>query len=222
MSTVATKRPTDLGPMASPWRSLAALRAGVTAGAISGAVVGGVGGRLVMRIVALIDPSAAGVRTDFGATVGEVTAGGTITLMILTTLAGTIGGVLYIALRRWLPWSGVGRGLTFGVLIVFGPGVIAIGETDLQIFEPALPIFGMFAALELLFGAAVALVADRLRPTLPVRRGRRLAMLLRALHCVAAAAVCVFAVMFAMNIIAGEGSCLTAGPEGGCAVRIER
>jgi hypothetical protein len=67
---------------------IAALRAGVIGGAMSGAVFGGVGGRIVMRIVALIDQSAYGVRTDSGATVGEITAGGTITLTIVTMLAG--------------------------------------------------------------------------------------------------------------------------------------
>jgi hypothetical protein len=60
---------------------------------MSGAVFGGVGGRIIMRIVALIDQSAYGVRTDSGATVGEITVGGTIALTIVTILAGIICGV---------------------------------------------------------------------------------------------------------------------------------
>jgi hypothetical protein len=129
-----------------------------------------------MRTVALIDESAYGVRTDSGATVGVITAGGTITLTIATILAGIIGGVVYIAIRRWLPWSGIARGLIFGVLMVFGPGFIAIGETDLQIFEPALPIFVMFAALQVLYGLLVALILDRLHPAPLIRPRRRLAV----------------------------------------------
>jgi hypothetical protein len=172
-----------------------------------------------MRTVALIDESAYGVRTDSGATVGVITAGGTITLTIATILAGIIGGVVYIAIRRWLPWSGIARGLIFGVLMVFGPGFIAIGETDLQIFEPALPIFVMFAALQVLYGLLVALILDRLHPAPLIRPRRRLAVALRGLHYLVAAAICVFAVQLALHIIAGEGTCLTAAPGGGCAVR---
>jgi hypothetical protein len=80
------------------------------AGAGSGAVFGGVGRRIVMRTVALIDESAYGVRTDSGATVVVITVGGTITLTIATILAGIIGGVVYIAIRRLLRSSGVARG----------------------------------------------------------------------------------------------------------------
>jgi hypothetical protein len=120
------------------------------------------------------------------------------------------------------PGPGVVRGLIFGVLLVCGPGFIAIGETDLQIFEPALPIFAMFAALEVLYGLLVALIADRLHPAPSIRPGWRLAVALRGLHYVVAAAVCVFAVLLALHIVDGEGSCLTAGPAGGCAVRPER
>jgi hypothetical protein len=48
--------------------------------------------------------------------------------------------------------------------MVFGPGFIAIAETDLQIIEPALPIFVMFAAVQALYGFLVALIVDRLHP----------------------------------------------------------
>jgi hypothetical protein len=204
------------------WRQTAALRAGVIAGAVAGVILGGVGGRLAMRLVALIDASTSGLRTDFGATVGVITAGGTLTLISLAMLAGIGGGVLYVAIRRWLPGSGRGRGLVFGVLMVFGPGILAIGETDLQIFRPALPIFAIFAALETLYGLAVALLADGLNPPPPVRSSRRLAVVLRGLHCASAVVVCLFAFLVTMNILVGEGTCLTAGAEGGCAVRTAR
>lgn len=210
------------GRARSIWEATAALRTAVFAGALSGAVIGGVGGRIAMRIVALVDESAEGARTDFGATVGDITAGGTITLTVMTMIAGIVGGALYMAMRRWLPGSGVVRGLSFGVVMVFGPGLIAIGEVDLQIFEPALPIFAMFAAVQLMYGIVVAIIFDRLHPAVPVTPGRRVDVALRALHCVAAVGVCIFAVLFAMHIINDEGTCLTAGPEGGCAARPAR
>lgn len=222
MSTLATnERPADRSRMASTWQRTAALRAGVIAGAISGAIFGGVGGRIAMRIVALIDESADGVRTDFGATVGEITAGGTITLTILTMLAGIVGGLLYIAIRRWLPWRGLPRACAFGAVIAFGPGTIAIGETDLQIFEPALPILAMFTALEFAYGVAVALIADRLHAQPAAQAGRRLDAALRVLHLAIAAAMCALAVAIVFNTIDGAGSCLSAAEGGGCGVRAE-
>lgn len=91
-----------------------------------------------MRAIFVIDKFTDGAETDF-ATVGEITVGGTLTLVILTTVAGAFGGVVYVALRRWLPsHSPVARGAYFGLLMMFGPGVIFLGEVDLQIFEPAL------------------------------------------------------------------------------------
>jgi hypothetical protein len=106
--------------------------------------------------------------------------------------------------------------------MVFGPGLIAIGETDLQIFEPALPIFAMFAALEVFYGILVTLIADRLHPASPIRGGWRLGVALKGLHYVVATGVIVFGVVLALHIVDGEGTCLTAGPGGGCAVRLER
>ncbi len=195
-----------------------ALRAAIVAGAICGAIIGGVGGRVVMRLVYLIDTSTDGAKTDFG-TVGDVTAGGTITLMVLATLAGVVGGLIYVALRRWLPWSGAARGAFFGLLMMFGPGIIAVSEIDLQIFEPALPVFAMFVALIVLYGIAVSLLADRLRAPAAVRSGPRMDLAGRALIGLAALGICAMAVLATYNVYDNAGSCLSADDNGGCAVR---
>lgn len=195
-----------------------ALRAGIVAGPICGAVIGGVGGRFVMRIVYLIDKSTDGAKTDF-ATVGEITVGGTFTLMILATLAGVIGGVLYVAVRRWLPWSGVARGAFFGLLMMFGPGVIAVSEVDLQIFEPALPIFAMFVVLVVLYGVGVALLTDQIHAPPAVRTSRRMEVATPVLQFLAGGAICVMAALVTYNVYDHAGSCLSVGDDGGCAVR---
>ncbi len=194
------------------------LRAGIIAGAVFGALVGGVGGRIVMRLIAMIDTSTDGAQTDF-ATVGEITAGGTFTLLVLSIIAGVIGGAIYVAVRRWLPLSPVARGVFFGLLMMFGPGVIAISETDLNIFEPALPIFAMFVALIVLYGVGVALLTDRLHALRPESPGPRMDLVARSLVGLAAVGVCVMAVLVTYNVHDKAGSCLSADQNGGCAAR---
>lgn len=161
-----------------------------------------------------------GAETDFG-TVGEITVGGSLTLLILSTLAGVFGGATYVAIRRWLPQrSRVARGVFFGLLMMFGPGVIFLGEVDLQIFEPALPIFAMFVALIVLYGVAVAVVTDRLRPLPAIRTGRRMETAARWLVRLAGVGVLVMAVITTQNVYDKAGTCLTADGNGGCGVRV--
>ena len=173
-----------------------------------------------MRAIFLIDKSTDGAETDFG-TVGEITVGGTLTLLVLSTLAGVFGGVAYVAIRRWLPWpSPVARGAFFGLLMMFGPGVIFLGEVDLQIFEPAVPIFAMFVVLIILYGIAVAVVTDRMRPLPAVCPGPRVETAARWLVRLAAVGVLVMAVLATQNVYDKAGTCLTADGNGGCGVRV--
>ena len=218
MSTpAASDGSVDRGIAAMAWERTGALRAGIIAGAVFGAAFGGVGGRIVMRVIALIDTSTDGAQTDF-ATVGEITLGGTFTLLVLTTIAGLNGGLIYAAVRQWLPWSHAARGAFFGLLMMFGPGVIGLGEVDLQIFEPALPIFAMFVALIVLYGVAVALLTDRLHPEPVVRRGPRVELAARSLVGLAAVGICAMVVLVTYNIHDKAGSCLSADDYGSCAV----
>jgi hypothetical protein len=215
-----TDRPSERGFFATAVRRLGALPAGIFAGASFGAVFGGVAGRILMRAIFLVDKSTDGAETDFG-TVGEMTVGGTLTLLILSTLAGAFGGVIYVTIRRWLPWrSPVARGVFFGLLMMFGPGVIFLGEVDLQIFEPALPIFAMFVAFIVLYGVAVAVVTDRLRPLPATRPGPRMETAARWLVRLAAVGVLVMAILATQNVYDNAGTCLTADGNGGCSVRV--
>ena len=197
---------------------IGALPAGIFSGALFGALLGGVAGRLVMRLIFLIDDSTDGAKTDFG-TVGEITAGGSFTLLVLSVITGAIGGVIYVALRRWLPWSGAARGTFFGLLMMFGPGAIFLGEVDLQIFEPALPILAMFVVLIVLYGVGVALLVDWIAAPRPVQPGPRIERAAVVVQLVLAVAVCFMAVLVTQNVYAKAGSCLTADGDGGCGAR---
>ena len=210
----------EQGLSISTWEQTRALRAGITSGATFGAVVGGVGGRIAMRLTFLLDQSTDHAKTGFGGTVGEITVGGTLGLMTFTTIAGVIGGSIYIAVRRWLPWSGLPRGVFFGLLMMFGPGVVALGDVDLEIFEPALPIFAMFVVLIVLYGVGVALVTDRLHAPPAVLPDLRMEFAARMVQCLLAVGLCVMAGFATYHVHDKAGSCLSADPNtGGCAAR---
>jgi hypothetical protein len=184
-------------------------------GALFGALIGGVAGRIVMRLIFLFDKSTDGARTDFG-TVGEITVGGSFTLLMLSTITGVIGGIFYVGLRRWLPFAGAARGVLFGLLMAFAPGLIFLGEVDLQIFEPAVPFYWTFIGLIVVYGVCVALLTDRLHAPHELRLGSGSELALRVAHALGAIAVCALAVGTTIGVYDEAGSCLTADGEGGC------
>ena len=71
------------------------------AGAVSGAIVGGIGGRLVMRIAAVAAPDGViGSVTENGNRIGDITAGGTLELVIFAgILFGGVGAKPISSLR---------------------------------------------------------------------------------------------------------------------------
>jgi hypothetical protein len=56
--------------------------------------------------------------TENGNQVGEITAGGTIFLVIFGTVLGIMGAYFYVGLKPWLPGNLAVRGLCFGVLLL--------------------------------------------------------------------------------------------------------
>lgn len=152
---------------------------GVLAGLGAGFVAGGVGSRLAMKVVALTaGPGAQGAITENGNRIGAFT-GDTGFLLFFGAFLGIFGGLLYVALRPWLPRSGRWRGLAFGALLLAtcGTAVVEAENFDFHRFGiPALNIT-LFAALFLFFGLVVAPLADgadRVFPTIPPRRAPRL------------------------------------------------
>jgi hypothetical protein len=146
------------------------------AGALAGLLVGGIGGRIVMRLSAIAaGPEVAGAITENGATVGEITAEGTLALLLFGgLLSGIAGGVILAIIAPWLRWAGAVRGLVFGVFVlaVGGRTVIDASNFDFAILQPAWLNVLMFSALFVLFGIAAVFLLDRLeRRPLSNRRG---------------------------------------------------
>jgi len=119
-----------------------------------------------MRLIALADD-----REDFGrvtsaqAVVGEVTARGTLAVFGVGLSLGIFGGVLYVALRRWLPANPWLRTLTFAWTVV-GVGLFFVVEgnqEDFTFLHLGLSL-GLFGVTLLLFGLAVPPLVDRLAP----------------------------------------------------------
>lgn len=148
------------------WQGSAPIRGAVLAGALAGFVSAGIGSRVVMRIIAVLNPDRVGVMTDSSATVGLISLGGTMSLLILGTVAGVLGGLVYLGLRRWLWVPPMWRGLAFAcvTLLTIGPLLFDPTNVDFQVFEPVLLIVALFAALFVLNGLVVARAVDRIHP----------------------------------------------------------
>ncbi len=145
----------DLSAVARP------VAAAVVAGALTGAVIGGIGGRLAMFVLRLTsDPVLRGLKTDDDFTIGIFSAA-TLFLVIVTTVLGIIGGLVYLVVRGWLPERA--RPWVFGALtgIVGGAQVIRPGGIDFTLLEPLGLAVAMFIVLPAAYGVAVSLLAER-------------------------------------------------------------
>ncbi|MDQ3709190.1 MAG: hypothetical protein M3387_07795 [Actinomycetota bacterium] len=142
--------------------------AGLLAGLAAGATAG-LGSRLVMFVVRLMNPSYNGVPTHAGFEVGRITLDGTWSLAIEGAIYGVPGAVLYLIVRRWMPWDGLLKGFAYGcfLLIVAGPAVLNGSNYEFFRYVPTWVSVGLFALLYPLYGIVVAPLTERLG------RGRR-------------------------------------------------
>lgn len=146
------------------------------AGLVSGFLVAGILGRLAMRVSgAMARPELAGVTTENGNRVGEITVGGTLAIAIFVGIfAGLAGGIFYAAAEPWLrsrQWKGVIFGA--GLLVAVGFTFIDPRNFDFQRFGSAPVNVAMFAGIFIAFGAVIAYVYDRLRVVVENSRGAR-------------------------------------------------
>ncbi len=136
---------------------------GASAGLVAG-LLWGIGLRLAMRIMALL-----------GGQSPEFSFEGTLLILLVGTFIGIPTGLLFVAIRKYLPGSGRWKGLLFGLLVVLVLGYpFYVGPLQ----DEAVPgyeilAFIMFEGLLVSFGMAVAAVAGRLEESIPtVARNR--------------------------------------------------
>jgi hypothetical protein len=126
------------------------------AGGLAGMLAGGLGSRVAMRIAALAAPrSAQGLLTEAQATIGQITLGGTMFLVLFAGIASAIvGTAFYLGVRAWLPTRRWHRALAFGglELAVFGTAVLDQGNPDFTILGQPLLNVTVFGSLFVLHG----------------------------------------------------------------------
>lgn len=212
--------PSRPSPTRKLWQRSGPMRGMVLAGAVAGFVSAGIGSRVVMRIIALLNDDRDGVMTDASATVGEVSVGGTMSLLVLGTIAGVLGGLLYLGLRRWLWVPPAWRGAAFGAvtLLTVGQPIFDPANVDFQIFEPVGVVIALFAALFLINGVILVRLADGIHPEPAYADGTRIP---RAAAGVIALA-CVLGLVLIVNtfrtMVEDAGTCYSAvGGGEGCA-----
>ena len=151
---------------------------GGIAGLVTGIVVGGGGGRLFMRIAgAAARDAAQGATTEAGFTVGEVTFGGTVALIVFVgVFVGVVGAALYLIFRPWLSWTGRWRGVAVGV-VLFAAGsatsdVMNPDNFDFLILGNSLLLVALIASLFLAFGFMIDAVFGFLDAATTRRRRR--------------------------------------------------
>lgn len=209
-----------------PWgrtliRRSAPARGAIVAGATAGLISAGIGSRVVMRIIAVMNDDRDGVTTDSSATVGEISFGGTMSLLMLGLIAGVLGGLLYLGLRRWLWVPAAWRGVAFAAitLVTVGQPLFDPANVDFQIFEPVAVVIALFGALFFVNGLILVALADRIHPEPAYPIGTRVPRVVAGII----ALVCVLGVILTVDtfrtMVDDAGTCYSAAGGGeGCAV----
>jgi hypothetical protein len=134
---------------------------GSSAGAVVGALVGGVGGRIAMFVLRLTSPEAVrGMKSDDGFVIGRFTTA-TLALVVLAGLLGSAVGLVYVAVRGFVPqsarvpvWTVTGA-IVGGALLVHDDGV------DFTRLEPAWLACTLFMAVPALGAWSIAWCVER-------------------------------------------------------------
>lgn len=130
---------------------------GAAAGGLGGLLVGGIGGRLAMLLLRFTSPDfIRGMESDDGFTMGRFTFSNTLSLLLVTTVLGSIGGLIVVLGRPFLParYTLFGWPLAAGGIV--GATIISDDGVDFNLLEPALLAVVMFIAIPALGALLIA------------------------------------------------------------------
>jgi hypothetical protein len=168
--------PADAGVATRVAAATARVTGAFAGGLVAGALVLGLGGRLMMRVLAATSEDAAqGRLTDAEEIVGEVTAGGTIAVVVFVGLSGgAIGAALYGLLRRWLPARSLVAGLVAGGIgagaLARPSGLVDPDNHDFVVLDPSWLAVALCVGLIVTFALLGAVLMDRWAATWPLPR----------------------------------------------------
>lgn len=143
---------------------------GGIAGALSGIVIAGLGGRLLMRLAAMMIPSASGSFTENGNRIGDITASGSLALILFGGLFfGLFGGTVWAVASPWIPWAGFRRAILAAAIAVAltGAQLVHGDNQDFVTLRHDGRIVAMLVALVAVTGMCVALLDGWLDQRLP-------------------------------------------------------
>lgn len=150
---------------ADPFEPLVrSLSAATVHGVILGLAIGGLGGRAAMRLLFITSSdSVRGLQSDDGFEIGRFDLVATLNLVSLGALIGALGGLIYLAIRRWLPRHRLVRSALcgLGAAMVVGSAIIHADGVDFTALGPLWLAVGLFIMIPGLFGALIPLLVDR-------------------------------------------------------------
>lgn len=180
---------------------------GFVRGLACGAVVGGLGGRLAMFVLRFTsDGSLRGVRTDDDFVIGKFSTE-TIFLVLFTALLGGLFGMLYLAIRGWLPEPG--RHALYGVFCgaVGGAIILSPGGTDFTALSPRFLAVAFFVLIPAIYGVALSAWVEQSIGSGPARlSGWRWLALLPLLLLAIAGPFALAAVLVLLLVVLGNRS----------------
>ncbi|MFD7073875.1 hypothetical protein ACFV9G_06655 [Nocardioides sp. NPDC059952] len=142
---------------------LARVLAVLLAGGVLGALIGGAGGRVVMYLIIRLSPEAEGATSDDGFEMGRFTLDGSLNLVVVCTVLGVVGAVVYLIIR-WLlfgPWWFRVLSVTLAAGVGVGNIIVHTDGVDFSLLQPALVSVLAFVAVPAAYGAALTVVAER-------------------------------------------------------------
>lgn len=136
---------------------------GAAAGAVAGLVVGGIWGRVFMSILAGLNPEDHDTLTDDGFAMGQFTVGGTANLLVVATVIGAIGGLVFLGVRglRFGPAWFRAASLALGATIVIGSMLLHSDGVDFSRLEPIGLAVALTLSMPLLYAFGVSWLGDR-------------------------------------------------------------
>jgi len=145
------------------WRLLA----GGIAGGFAGGLVAGLGARGAMRLIGMAAGDVAQGTAPTGEIVGRFTWLGTLGILEFALIVGIAAGLYYVWIRRFVPFSGLMKGLAFGGILLTTFAIELMLSDEFAFFRPPILGVSLFALLPLVFGVVAVPVADHFVAAMP-------------------------------------------------------